>query len=194
MAITPVISQCPEDSEDADNGYYASTELEEEDIEELAEPWHRYDSTRNSRVFYPICIGEVLDHRYRIEHKLGHGGFSTVWMAHDIQSRTNVALKVMASGNLAEHEYRMQEVVRNIQDTPRLVTSLETFLLRGDKCDHRVLVFPLRGECLYDLSVKQKSMTTRMSAAKQLLKTLESLSEAGIVHRGEYFSLLLFLL
>ena len=40
-------------------------------------------------------IGQVLDQRYCIEHKLGHGGFSTVWMAHDSKTQTDVALKVL---------------------------------------------------------------------------------------------------
>ncbi|KAF4122025.1 hypothetical protein GMORB2_7618 [Geosmithia morbida] len=34
-------------------------------------------------VHYPICIGDVLASRYRVEHRLGHGGFSTVSMADD---------------------------------------------------------------------------------------------------------------
>ena len=190
---TAIMSQHQTEVDTPDNGYFASTEQEEEDIEETAEPWYRYDSTRTSHVFYPICIGEVLDHRYRIEHKLGHGGFSTVWMARDTQLNRDVALKVMASGNLGENEYRMQTVIGNIQDSSGLVTSQRTFLLRGDKCDHRVLVFPLRGQCLYEPNVKKMSMATRMSAARQLLKALENLHKAGIVHRGECFCLLPFL-
>lgn len=32
-----------EDSDTADTGYFPTTEQEEEDLEELAEPWHKYD-------------------------------------------------------------------------------------------------------------------------------------------------------
>jgi hypothetical protein len=46
----------------------------EVDIEEGAEPVERY----TSNLFYPICIGDVLEDTYRIEHKLGHGESSTV--------------------------------------------------------------------------------------------------------------------
>lgn len=36
--------------------------------------------------FHPINLGDALhDGRYVIRHKLGHGGFSTVWLARDTQ-------------------------------------------------------------------------------------------------------------
>lgn len=89
--------QDSEDSDMSDLGYFAGTETDEEDIEEVAEPFHRYNKKEASRVFYPVCIGEVLDKRYRIEHKIGHGGFSTVWLARDLKNKTDVALKILAS-------------------------------------------------------------------------------------------------
>ncbi|KAI1965792.1 hypothetical protein LOZ58_000691 [Ophidiomyces ophidiicola] len=45
--------------------------------------------------YYPLRIGEVLNQRYRIDHKIDHGGFSTVWLAHDLKHQTDVAIKVM---------------------------------------------------------------------------------------------------
>lgn len=53
--------QCPEDSDMADLGYFASTEQEEDDIDELAEPLEKYDIQKTPCVFYPIRIGEVLN-------------------------------------------------------------------------------------------------------------------------------------
>ncbi|KAH6960050.1 hypothetical protein BKA56DRAFT_454470, partial [Ilyonectria sp. MPI-CAGE-AT-0026] len=62
----------------------------EGDIEEVSEPSGRYEEG----LYYPVCIGEVLLSRYCIQHKLGHGGFSTVWMAHGLLSKKDVALKI----------------------------------------------------------------------------------------------------
>ena len=69
-----------------DYGNLISYDTDDDDerfeIEDHSEPLERYFQVA---FYYPICIGEVLVQRYRIEHKLGHGGFSTVWMAYDTQ-------------------------------------------------------------------------------------------------------------
>ena len=45
-----------------------------------AEPLHRY----RQGGFHPIALGEYLkDGRYKVLHKLGWGGYSTVWAARD---------------------------------------------------------------------------------------------------------------
>jgi serine/threonine protein kinase len=33
--------------------------------------------------YHPISLGDVFQHRYKIVRKLGWGGYSTVWLAHD---------------------------------------------------------------------------------------------------------------
>ncbi|KAI3391943.1 hypothetical protein diail_6589, partial [Diaporthe ilicicola] len=46
---------------------------------------------------YPVTIGEIIQgsgKSYRIEHKLGHGAFSTIWLAYEIETNTSVALKI----------------------------------------------------------------------------------------------------
>ncbi|PGH17442.1 serine/threonine protein kinase [Polytolypa hystricis UAMH7299] len=184
MPDMATIHQSSKNNDTADLGYFASTEVEDDELEENVEDWSRYYKKKTSRLFYPICVGDVLDKRYCIEHKLGHGGFATVWLAYDIQNKQNVALKILAAGE-GEHEIQMhEEILQSVQDTSRLVTCLATFSLPGDNnCNHQVLVLPWRGGCLDDLRIKKMSMTARMSAAKQLLEALESLHKAGIVHR-----------
>lgn len=46
---------------------------------------------------------ELFDDRYRLENRLGGGGFSEVWLAYDTKSQNKVALKVYAqAGSLDE--------------------------------------------------------------------------------------------
>ena len=122
--IKAMIPEYPEDS-GSDLGYFASNEDEEDEVEEGAEDSVVYDKEKGSRMFYPIRIGEVLDQRYQVDHKIGHGGFSTVWMAYDLQDKKDVALKVMASGDSGEHEYQMHDGIRqSVEDTSHLLLPL----------------------------------------------------------------------
>ena len=170
-----------------DFGDFVKDEEEELDLEELVEPWYRYDTEDNQNVLYPICLGEMLNERYLVEHKIGFGGGSTVWMAFDLQEERDVALKVMALGTWNDNETRIQdEIIKTVQDTSRLVTYIATFFLSRDNENyHRVLVLPIKGPSICTLSLKSTPMASRMSAARQLLETVVSLHEAGVIHRGK---------
>lgn len=51
--------------------------------------------------YHPVMIGDVLHDRYRIVDKLGFGGYSTVWLAHDIRREEYVAVKVGIANSLS---------------------------------------------------------------------------------------------
>lgn len=165
--ITTATPQCSKGDNRAEFGDFVSTEDEELDLEEIVEPWYNYNGKETSHVFYPICLGEVLIGRYLVEHKMGSGGGSTVWMAHDLHDKKDIALKVMASGEWADNEICMQnEIIQNVQDISHIVTYLAAFLLPGNGCHHRVLVYPLMGPCLNSLTLRNMPMATRMYAAR----------------------------
>lgn len=46
-----------------------------------AEPVERY----RSGGYLPVHLGDVLGHRYKVVHKLGWGGYSTVWLTTDLR-------------------------------------------------------------------------------------------------------------
>ncbi|KAH9207633.1 kinase-like domain-containing protein [Leptodontidium sp. 2 PMI_412] len=150
------------------------------DVENVSEPVERY----SQGLYYPVCIGEVLEERYRIEHKLGWGGYSTVWMAHDVQLRKSVALKIMIPGEKGDYEHQMQnEILRTVRDTSHLVTHQGSFLLPGHGSNHhRVLALPLLSPSL-GYRARQLPVATRIPAAKQLLVALKGLHDVGLVHR-----------
>ncbi|EWY79671.1 CMGC protein kinase [Fusarium oxysporum NRRL 32931] len=153
---------------------------DEGDVEDASEPPERYDEG----LYYPICIGEILIDRYRIEHKLGHGGFSTVWMAHDMFSDEDVALKILTPGRSGEREFAAQNMIASaVQDTSRLLLYRTTFLLPGaSHTYHRVLVFPLLGPSLHTYASNMPT-ASRRSSAEQLLQAIKALHDGGVVHR-----------
>ena len=55
-----------------------------------AEPLHRY----RYGGYHPLELGDALkDGRYKILHKLGWGGYSTVWAARDLRSYFPLSIK-----------------------------------------------------------------------------------------------------
>ncbi|KAF8677377.1 CMGC SRPK protein kinase [Rhizoctonia solani] len=83
-----------------------------------------------------VRIGDRFAHRYRIVRKLGWGHFSTVWLAHDIQTDSHVALKFVKSAprysQTAADEVALLQHIVDARDEAhpgrdRLVTFLDSF-------------------------------------------------------------------
>src|SRR3954469_6636247 len=55
--------------------------------------------------FHPVALGDILADKFKILHKLGSGGFSTVWLARDLQQNLNVAVKILVA-DAPEDEFR----------------------------------------------------------------------------------------
>jgi serine/threonine protein kinase len=139
----PASSSDTSHSSESDHGYFVeSGDDDEGDVEIETEDKEKYQKG----LYFPVCIGDYIADRYRIVHKLGHGAFSTVWLAHDANTKKDVALKIMIPGDAAEHELRMQkEIMQTVKDVSRLVLYTDAFFVRDDNDrDHRVLSFPVR--------------------------------------------------
>ncbi|OAR02924.1 hypothetical protein LLEC1_05527 [Akanthomyces lecanii] len=50
--------------------------------------------------FHPVLVGDRIHNRYQVVDKLGHGGWSTVWLVHDAQEQRYLALKVGVADSL----------------------------------------------------------------------------------------------
>lgn len=64
--------------------------------------------------YHPVMIGDMLHNRYRIVDKLGHGGYSTVWLARDTTIKRYVALKV----NTADAHSREATILMTLSKSP----------------------------------------------------------------------------
>ncbi|KAI1425064.1 kinase-like protein [Xylaria sp. FL1777] len=166
-----------------DYGYFVEDSDDECDVKTEAEPAEMY-----LRDFYcPLRIGQELGGGpwFRIEHKLGWGGYSTVWLARNLADGGLVALKVMSPGWRGDHERRINdEIIRKTRQdlSNHLIISQAAFYIPGRRGNsHGVLVFPWRGPSL-QIACFLLPASLRVPAAKHLLLGLKHLHHAGIIH------------
>ncbi|KAL4779793.1 kinase-like domain-containing protein [Aspergillus varians] len=121
-------------------------------VEEENSPYY------NPAYFYPARIGEVLNGRYQIATKLGHGSRSTVWLARDLHQwrwsdEKYVTVKINCHNNARTTPSEAElDIMRLITKTnPHhegwyfVRTLLDSFSLEGASGGHLCLVFdPLR--------------------------------------------------
>ncbi|KAL9099993.1 MAG: hypothetical protein Q9163_004574 [Psora crenata] len=92
-----------------------------------------------------ISIGELLNERYRVLYKLGHGSFSTAWLARDMSTQNLVAVKVgTASSNPREIDV-LNDLSASSTDVPRSIENLgasmipsilDSFTIQGPNGSH----------------------------------------------------------
>ncbi|KFA51242.1 hypothetical protein S40293_05110 [Stachybotrys chartarum IBT 40293] len=146
--------------------------------------------------YHPIHIDDRLNKRYRIVHKLGHGTFSTAWLAIDEKTSAYVAVKVGAAdadrteidvlSYLTESDARFKDSVDKPSPIPLV---LDRFHLGGPSGTHPCLVtVPARcslrnareasGSYLFQLDVAR-------SLAAQLVTAVSLVHSQGYAHGGE---------
>ena len=108
--------------------------------------------------YHPISIGDVFDHgRFRVLHKLGCGGSSTVWLARDQREGKDqgriVALKALRADICSESPNEIPEV--DIPQQLRASLPLSCSVSHTDTHTHtlslRVLSLRLSTSSLYSL-------------------------------------------
>lgn len=162
--------------------------------------------------FHPVALGDVFkDRRYVVRHKLGYGGFSTVWLASDEQHRESarhyVAVKIKSDSSskmgidLDPEVLRLKKLEEHYlsgnQDRPRPYAQLlDNFSVEGPNGRHNCIVTELLGPSLgsvYSL-YGQLQQTLRpetvLRASRQLLQGVDFVHQAGLVHGGKSISLI----
>ncbi|KAF4999989.1 hypothetical protein FDECE_11337 [Fusarium decemcellulare] len=96
--------------------------------------------------FHPVHLDDVYDGRYRVTHKLGFGGFSTVWLAADAVTSRWVALKMVAARESST--YRSRSVITDhlsILGSRFFIVADRQFWVDGPNGRHLCLVCPALG-------------------------------------------------
>src|SRR2546426_4766295 len=132
-------------------------------------------------------LGEVLDSRYEVQKKLGEGGMSYVYLAREVSTGHDVAIKVL-SPKLATDRSSVERLRREAGLAMRLDHANVCRILRlGESEDGLIyLVMPfLNGELLSDREVRDGPMEVAagIEILQQVCAGLHHAHELHIVHR-----------
>jgi serine/threonine-protein kinase len=119
--------------------------------------------------------------KYRIERKLGDGGFATVYSANDTIEGIRVAIKVPHA------HYVSSEMLELFRQEVRLVARLDHPHVLGVKdaniIDGRFVIITLLGnETLDERLARRMSVSTAYDLAEQMIEAVSYAHELGIVH------------
>jgi serine/threonine protein kinase len=143
--------------------------------------------------FHPVHLGDVYDGRYRVMHKLGAGGFSTVWLARDETEHMWVALKIVVADYSMSVYTKSQLSCHAASQCASnavflFVVEHRHFTLDGPNGRHLCLVLPVLGPSTSQLS---DGFSSRLRpwlsrrASYQATRALADLHAQGLCHGGE---------
>jgi serine/threonine protein kinase len=142
--------------------------------------------------FHPVHLGDVFDdERYRIVHKLGSGGFSTVWLARDEIEQKWVALKIVvadASESVEAKSLLSNSAASQLASGTAVVVEHRQFKFDGPNGSHLCLVLPVLGPSASQLSDRFMSRIKpdlARRAGYQATMALAGLHAHGLCHGGE---------
>lgn len=98
-------------------------------------------------------LGEFINNRYIVLHKLGYGICSTVWFCYDINTKKILALKIQFTDDIdiAEHEIDVLTKINKI-NSKYINKLLDKFTFIHESKKHLCMVFELCAGSLGDLS------------------------------------------
>lgn len=147
--------------------------------------------------YHPVNIGDVLgenENQYKVIHKLGYGGVSTVWLACLLNKQHHCALKILcadASTGDIPIELTILQHLQTCSTTHPNISSLENFFqIKGPNGLHYCLVLPILGPSIKDIaSRKQFPKSLLHKASQQIASGLAYLHSLEICHGGTLLSL-----
>ncbi|OAA46512.1 protein kinase domain protein [Beauveria brongniartii RCEF 3172] len=146
--------------------------------------------------YHPVAIGDRLGGHYKVLNKLGHGGYSTVWLARDERLQRLVAVKVCVA-NMSPRESEILSLLRDLPvangDGANSVlgrdvihTLLDTFHVTGPHGTHMCLVTEVTGcsviQAKHNVCYAPMMLPAARAIAAQLVLGVAYLHDNGFVH------------
>jgi serine/threonine-protein kinase SRPK3 len=151
--------------------------------------------------FHPVHLGDSFkDGRYVILNKLGYGGASTVWLAHDNLEDRGVALSIIMSegprGTVERQLGTLGHLAEGPVDHPgrrNLLIPLDEFEISGPNGRHTCFATTVMGQSISVATKRAQGVATRVlplgmakRAVMDLAQAIAYMSACGVVHGGMF--------
>jgi serine/threonine-protein kinase SRPK3 len=131
---------------------------------------------------HPVAIGDRVGGQYKIIHKLGYGGFGTVWLARDTQEQRYVALKIIMARSSTDAMKKDLKILKhlakhverpgaNFIDLP-----IEDFWITGPNGKHLCIVSEVAGPSLAHLTRTYSTKIDPVDARRMALQIAQCLA------------------
>ncbi|PMD58241.1 putative srpk [Hyaloscypha bicolor E] len=145
--------------------------------------------------FHPVRLGDTFkENRYKVCHKLGWGGFSTVWLAWDgMRPRLEMWVSIKVKSADSTENDRELGVLRALQEKMaihHIIRQLDDFVHYGLNGCHQCLVFELLGPSVdtitndYHEGGDQLDPETILKITTQMLEVISFMHKAAYAHGG----------
>ncbi|KAH8880792.1 kinase-like protein [Thozetella sp. PMI_491] len=135
--------------------------------------------------YCPVEISQVLEKRFKIIHKLGWGGFSTVWLARELNKNRYVALKIVTADGSTEYDARSALVLPLQKLFPDVfLAEYERFFIKSPNGRHLCQVLPVLGLTLAALSDPSHRLYPEYAKdfSRQIAEALKIMHSYNICH------------
>jgi serine/threonine-protein kinase SRPK3 len=153
----------------------------------------------------PVHLGDLLNQRYKVVHKLGSGGYANVWLCSDVVSDLPryVAVKIIMADESTNDcpELRVDKLIELGFDrdsfSEYFCLPLDKFEIDGPNGLHYLIVYPVQGprvSRLLNFTKFEDPGKILRKICLQTTKAMAALYSHGICHGGTYSYLFIVLI
>ncbi|VDB86858.1 unnamed protein product [Peniophora sp. CBMAI 1063] len=134
---------------------------------------------------HPVTMGTIISSaktRYHVVHKLGHGGYATVWLVQDLSSSTWLALRIRMARCDGAGEDEVLHSIRSKPGSPHLPDILDVFTIDGPNGRHTAIVTDVIAPLGSTLAYVPEERMGSKSIVRGIVEAVAHLHGAGIIH------------